>query len=90
MRVALASPRLAQHDPWAATSVLAPVLNGSIPQIREVFMMTAALLDAVARDALGDQAAAGRSLKRVGFRPARPPAHPVPDRSRAGANHSTM
>jgi LuxR family maltose regulon positive regulatory protein len=53
--------RLAQHDPDAATAVLAPVLNDSgLPWF---WLAHAFLLEAVARDELGDPAAAGRALE---------------------------
>ena len=42
-----------------------PVLDGSLSGVRRVRMVTALLLEARARDALGDQAAAGRVLERA-------------------------
>jgi LuxR family maltose regulon positive regulatory protein len=65
MRAALASLRLAQHDPESATAALAPVIDGSVPAGLAVWMVTALLLEAIARDALGDQAATGRALERA-------------------------
>jgi LuxR family transcriptional regulator, maltose regulon positive regulatory protein len=65
MRTALAVLRLAQHDPQAATAALAPVIDGSVPAGLAVWMVTAVLLEAIARDALGDQDAAGRALERA-------------------------
>ena len=67
MRIALASLRLAQHDPQAATAALAPVLDGSVSRVgvHPSWVVAALLLDAIARDALGDQAAAGRALERA-------------------------
>jgi LuxR family maltose regulon positive regulatory protein len=65
MRTALASLRLAQHDPQAGATALAPVIDGSVPAVPAVWMVTAALLDAIARDALGDPAVAGRALERA-------------------------
>jgi LuxR family transcriptional regulator, maltose regulon positive regulatory protein len=62
-RTALAALRLAQGDPHAATAALAPVLEGSAPLIRRTWLVGAFLLEAVARDALGDSAAAGRALE---------------------------
>jgi LuxR family maltose regulon positive regulatory protein len=65
MRTAAAALRLAQGDPQAAADALAPVLDGSVPGIRRVRMVTALLLEARARDALGDQATAGCVLERA-------------------------
>jgi len=65
MRTAEAALRLASDDPQAAADALAPVLDGSLSGVRQVQMVTALLLEARARDALGDQAAAGRALERA-------------------------
>jgi LuxR family transcriptional regulator, maltose regulon positive regulatory protein len=65
MRTAAAALRLTSHDPQAAADVLAPVLDGSISGVRGVRMVTALLLEARARDALGDQASAVRALERA-------------------------
>jgi len=65
MRTAEAALRLATGDPQAAADALAPILDGSLPGVRRVRMVTALLLEARARDALGDQAAAGRVLERA-------------------------
>jgi LuxR family transcriptional regulator, maltose regulon positive regulatory protein len=65
MRIALASLRLAQHDPQAATAALAPVIDGSVPVSHPNWLMVALALEAMARDALGDPAAAGRALERA-------------------------
>jgi len=65
MRTAEAALRLAAADPQAAADALAPVLDGSAPGVRRVWMVTAMLLEAKARDALGDQATAGRVLERA-------------------------
>jgi LuxR family transcriptional regulator, maltose regulon positive regulatory protein len=62
-RTALAALRLAQDDPHAATAALAPVLDGSAPLIRRTWLVGAFLLEAIARDALDDPAAAGRALE---------------------------
>jgi LuxR family transcriptional regulator, maltose regulon positive regulatory protein len=62
-RTALAALRLAQDDPDAATAALAPVLDGSAPLIRPTWLIGAFLLEAIARDALGDPAAAERALE---------------------------
>jgi LuxR family transcriptional regulator, maltose regulon positive regulatory protein len=65
MRIAAAALRLATGDPQAAADALAPVLDGSLCGVLGVQMVTALLLAARARDALGDQAAAGRVLERA-------------------------
>ncbi len=65
MRTAVAALRLASDDPQAAADALAPVLDGSVSGVRRVRMVTALLLEARARDALGDRAAAGRVLERA-------------------------
>jgi LuxR family maltose regulon positive regulatory protein len=62
-RNALAALRLAQCDPRAATAALAPVLDGSAPVTNLGWMSQAFLLEAIARDALGDPVAAGRALE---------------------------
>src|SRR5262245_48802461 len=65
MRIAAAVLRLAQHGPEAATLALAPVLDGSTPVGWRSRLVEAFLLEAMARDALGDPAAAGRALERA-------------------------
>jgi len=65
MRIATAVLRLAQHDPHASAAALAPVLDGSAPVDRRTWLVQAFLLEAIARDALGDPAAAGRALERA-------------------------
>jgi LuxR family maltose regulon positive regulatory protein len=65
MRAAVASLRLAQHDPKAVATALAPLLGGSVTGVRAVWMVTALLLEAIARDAFGDQGAAERALERA-------------------------
>jgi LuxR family maltose regulon positive regulatory protein len=65
MRTTLAALRLTQHDPQAAATALAPILDGSVPNVRLGWMVTALLLEAITRDALGDLAAAGRALERA-------------------------
>ena len=64
-RTALAALRLAQDDPHAATAALAPVLDGSVLLIRPTWLVGAFLLEAIARDALGEPAAAERALERA-------------------------
>jgi LuxR family maltose regulon positive regulatory protein len=65
MRTALAALRLAQDDPHAATVALAPVIDGSAPVTQRVSVIQALLLEAAARDVLGDPGAAGRALERA-------------------------
>jgi LuxR family transcriptional regulator, maltose regulon positive regulatory protein len=64
MRNAIALLRLAQHDLQGATAALAPILSGSV-RVHPVWEVAAALLEAIARDALGDPGAAGRALERA-------------------------
>jgi LuxR family maltose regulon positive regulatory protein len=63
MRIAAAALRLAQHDPGATTTVLAPVLDGSILGGWRSWLAEAFLLEAIARDALGEPAAAEQALE---------------------------
>jgi LuxR family transcriptional regulator, maltose regulon positive regulatory protein len=65
MRVAVAALRLAQDDQRAAIAELAPVLAGSASVANGGWTIQASLLDAIACDAIGDQAAAGRALERA-------------------------
>ena len=65
IRIALAALRLARHDPHGATAALAPVLDGSAPVSRWTWLAEAFMLEAIARDALGDPAAAGRAVERA-------------------------
>jgi LuxR family transcriptional regulator, maltose regulon positive regulatory protein len=66
MRNALAVLRIAQDDPEAATAALAPVINGSAPLVdAHLWDVQAFLLEAIARDALGDAGAARRALERA-------------------------
>src|SRR5262249_34965927 len=65
IRIATALLRLAQDDPSAAAAALAPVLDGSAPVPRASWLAQAFLLEAIARDALGDQGAAGKAVERA-------------------------
>ena len=65
IRTAAAALRLAQDDPRAATAALAPVLDGSAPALPWGWLPHAFLLEAIAQDALGETAAAGRALERA-------------------------
>ena len=85
IRTAVAALRLAQHNPRAATAALAPVLDRSVPETHRVSLIAACLLEASARDALGEREAAGRALER-GLDLAEPDGlllpfllHPVPE-----------
>ncbi|MEU9158278.1 LuxR C-terminal-related transcriptional regulator [Streptomyces sp. NPDC048417] len=65
-RVAIAALRLDRDEPLAATVALAPVLDGSAPLMEpRGWQVQALLLEAIARDALGDQAAAERTLEQA-------------------------
>ena len=65
IRTATAALRLAQDDPRAATAALAPVLEGSAPVPRRFWLAHAFMLEAIAQEALGDPAAAGRAVERA-------------------------
>lgn len=66
MRVAAAVIHLGEGDPEHAIDVLAPVLDGSAPVLHRPSTTTEAqLLDAVAREQLGDQRAAEVSVERA-------------------------
>jgi LuxR family maltose regulon positive regulatory protein len=65
MRVGRAALRLAQHNPQEAIAALAPFLDGSAPGPWQGWLAQAFLLEAIARDALGDEDAAGQALERA-------------------------
>jgi LuxR family transcriptional regulator, maltose regulon positive regulatory protein len=65
VRIETAGLRLAQDDPSAAVAALAPVLDGSVQMVDMAWPIRAFLLEAIARDALGDAEAAGRALERA-------------------------
>jgi len=65
MRIAAAALRLTRDDPHAATVALTPVLDGSAAVGWRSWLVEAFLLEAIARDTLADQAAAGRALERA-------------------------
>jgi LuxR family maltose regulon positive regulatory protein len=66
IRNAIAVLRLAQGDPKAATTALAPVMDGSVPLTNaHLWVVQAFLLEAIARDALGDADAARYALERA-------------------------
>ncbi|HEY7102888.1 MAG TPA: hypothetical protein VH573_14740 [Mycobacteriales bacterium] len=85
MRVATAMLRVAENDPHAATVVLGPVLDGSARTGWRSWLVEAFLLEAIARDALGDPAAAARALERALDRAEPDGAAVVPAASGAGA-----
>jgi len=64
-RVGAAVLGLARGDPHAVTAALAPVLDGSAPVGWRFWKSEAFLLEAIARDALGDPDAAGRAIERA-------------------------
>jgi LuxR family maltose regulon positive regulatory protein len=66
IHIAAAALRLAQADPEAAIVALTPVIDGSVPLTdAHPWAVQAFLLDAMARDALGDAGAARRALERA-------------------------
>jgi LuxR family maltose regulon positive regulatory protein len=65
IRLALAALRIVQDDPHAATVALAPVLSGAAPVPPTTWLAHAWLLEAIARDSLGDAAAARDALRRA-------------------------
>ena len=95
IRIATAVLRLAQDHPRAAINALGPVLDGSAPVTRSTWLAQAFMLEATARNALGDPAAAGRALERA-LDLAEPDStlsafliHPVPALLKRYARHST-
>jgi LuxR family transcriptional regulator, maltose regulon positive regulatory protein len=95
IRIATAVLRLAQDHPRAAINALGPVLDGSAPVTRSTWLAQAFVLEATARNALGDPAAAGRALERA-LDLAEPDStlsafliHPVPALLERYARHST-
>ena len=64
-RTALAALRLADGDHTAAIEVLAPVLDGTAPVVRAGTVIQALMLDALARDQLGDRVTAERDIERA-------------------------
>jgi LuxR family transcriptional regulator, maltose regulon positive regulatory protein len=65
IRAAVAALRLAQGDPDAAASALAPNLDESVPVLSRNLQVQSFLLEAIARDALGDPAAVEGALERA-------------------------
>jgi LuxR family maltose regulon positive regulatory protein len=64
-RTVLAELQLAQGNPQAATVTLAPVIDGSAPVTNRGWVIHALVLDAIARDAIGDADGADRALERA-------------------------
>ena len=64
-RAALASVHLAEGNARAAAGVLAPVLDGGAPVIRDFTVVLALVLDAIARDQLSDPQAAESGIERA-------------------------
>jgi LuxR family maltose regulon positive regulatory protein len=95
MRIATAVLRLAQDDPHAAVAALAPVVDGTSSALPWIGLAHAFLLEAIARDALGDEDAADRALERALdlIEPGRALAlfllHPVPGLLERHARHGT-
>ena len=65
LQVIRAALRLARDEPEAAVEVLAPLLEDSTSFMASGWEIEALLLEAIARDALGDPAAASRALERA-------------------------
>ncbi len=64
LRTAAAALLLAQDSPQAATAALAPLLGHPAVPSHQVWLISAFLVEAGARDALGEPEAAGRALER--------------------------
>jgi LuxR family maltose regulon positive regulatory protein len=84
IRIGEAALRLATGDPRAATAAIAPALDGSAPVAWQNELAQAYVLEAVARDALGDAGAADDALERAGPGRARRFAVAFPAASREG------
>ena len=65
MRIALAAIRLATKDPHLASAALEPVLDGTAALGRPTWLITALVLEAIARDAMDDRRAAADALERA-------------------------
>ena len=65
IRMAMAALRIVQDDPRAATVTLAPVLSGAAPAAPATWLALAWLLEAIARHALDDPAAARVAMRRA-------------------------
>ena len=65
IRIGEAALRLATGDPHGATATLAPVLAGSATMVWRYEVVHAYVLEAIARDSLGDSGAAHSALERA-------------------------
>jgi LuxR family maltose regulon positive regulatory protein len=65
IRVVLAHLRVTRGDPQSASVLLAPVLESSDPNQLPVVLIQALLLEAIARDGIGDAGAAEQALERA-------------------------
>ena len=65
LRTAAAAVHVADGEPRAAVDTLRPVLDGSVPLLRDVYLILAILVDALAHDALGDRVAAEAGIERA-------------------------
>jgi LuxR family maltose regulon positive regulatory protein len=65
MRIAFGLLRLAEGDPEAATTAVAPVIDGTAALVWRPWLAQAYLLEAIARDTLGKPAAAEHALERA-------------------------
>jgi LuxR family maltose regulon positive regulatory protein len=64
-RAALAAIHLAERDAGGGIQALSPVLAGTAPIVRDLSVVNALLLDALARDMLGDSRAAEDDVERA-------------------------
>jgi LuxR family transcriptional regulator, maltose regulon positive regulatory protein len=65
IRMVIAALRITKDDPLAATVALAPVLSRAAPVPPTTWLAHACVLEAIARDTLGDPGAAGDALRRA-------------------------
>ncbi|MBE2320640.1 AAA family ATPase [Solirubrobacter sp. CPCC 204708] len=65
LRTAAAAVHVADGEPQAAVDTLRPVLDGTVPLLRDVYLILAILVDARAHDALDDRAAAEAAIERA-------------------------
>ena len=64
-RTAIAAIRLAEGNDTAAAEALSSVLDGTLPVVRAGTVIQALMLDAIARDRLGDHVTAERDIERA-------------------------
>jgi LuxR family transcriptional regulator, maltose regulon positive regulatory protein len=65
IRLATAELQLADGDPGGAVATLGPVVDGPVPPYSRLWLAMANVLEAMARDALGDPVAAENALERA-------------------------